>query len=55
MGKAKRKINRLRRKLLKNGVKRRIPVPPPGYAMRSDKDYDRSKMKQETKKLVSDD
>lgn len=54
MGKAKRKINRLRRKLLKNGVKLRIPVAPPGFAFKTDKDYDRNKTKQETKKLVSD-
>ncbi len=54
MGKAKRKINRLRRKLLKRGVRSRIPIAPPGYAMKTDKDYDRSKMKKETKKLVDD-
>ena len=54
MGKSKRKINRLRRKLLKNGFKMRIPVPPPGFAFKTDKDYDRNKIKQETKKIIND-
>ncbi len=52
MGKAKRKINRLRRKFLKRGVKIRIPIAPPGKAMKSKKDYDRKKHKQETEKIV---
>lgn len=54
MGKAKRKINRLRRKLLKQKAKKRIPVAPPGFTMKSDKDYDRKKFKKTTKELVTD-
>lgn len=53
MGKAKRKINRLRRRLLKKSIKMRIPVAPPGKAMKSKKDYDRKKHKQETEKIVT--
>ena len=55
MGKAKRKINRLRRKLIKRGVKLRIPIAPPGFSMKSKKDYDRNKSKKEVKKIVDDD
>ena len=55
MGKAKRKINKLRRKLLKKKVKPRIPVAPPGFAFKTDKDYDRKKTKQDTKKMVNED
>ena len=55
MGKAKRKINRLRRKLLQQKVKPRIPVAPPGSAMKSKKDYDRSKSKRDLEKLVEND
>ena len=54
MGKAKRKIKRLRRKFLKRIIKPRIPVAPPGYAMKSEKDYDRKQMKKETKKLLDE-
>lgn len=54
MGKARRKINRLRRQFLKNKPKPRIPVAGPGGAMKSKKDYDRKKVKKETEKLVSD-
>lgn len=54
MGKAKRKIKRLRRKFLKKKVKIRIPTPPPGFTMKSDKDYNRQKMKKETKKIIND-
>jgi hypothetical protein len=54
MGKAKRKINRLRRKKLKQIFKPRIPIPPPGFSMKSKKDYNRKKLKQETKKLAND-
>jgi len=53
MGKAKRKINRLRRKLLKKKSWLRIPIAPPGYALKSDKDYDRKKLKKETKEMVN--
>jgi hypothetical protein len=52
MGKAKRKINRLERKKKKQDVKPRIPVAPPSIAMKSKKDYNRNKMKQDTKKMV---
>ena len=55
MGKAKRKINKLRRKLLKQKIKPRIPVAPPGSAMKSKKDYDRQKSKEELKKMVEND
>lgn len=54
MGKAKRKINRLRRKLLKNGVKLRIPIAPPNISFKTQRDYDRKEHKKETKRLVSD-
>ncbi len=54
MGKAKRKINKLRRKKLKQKVKPRIPVAPPGYAMKSEMDYDRKSHKKATKKLVDE-
>lgn len=54
MGKAKRKINRLRRKMLKKKIKPRIPVAPPGQTMKSEKDYDRKKVKNETKKIVEE-
>lgn len=54
MGKAKRKINRLRRKKLKQKVKPRIPVAPPGYGMKSKMDYDRKSHKKITKKLVDE-
>jgi hypothetical protein len=53
MGKAKRKINRLKRKLIKKGVKIRIPIAPPQKSMKTKKDYDRKKHKQETKKIVN--
>jgi hypothetical protein len=55
MGKAKRKINKLRRKLKNMKIKPRIPVAPPSIVMKSKKDYDRRKMKQETKKMVDND
>lgn len=55
MGKAKRKINRLRRKKMKKKVKPRIPVAPPGYAMKSEMDYDRNKNKSNTRKLLEND
>lgn len=54
MGKAKRKINRLRRKKLKQIIKPRIPVAPSGFPMKSKKDYSRQKSKQETKKIADD-
>lgn len=54
MGKAKRKINRLRRKKLKQVIKPRIPVPPPGFVIKSKKDYDRKKNKEETKRILDD-
>ena len=54
MGKAKRKINRLRRKKLKQVIKPRIPVAPSGFSMKSKKDYNRQKNKQETKKIADD-
>jgi hypothetical protein len=55
MGKAKRKINKLERKKKKQEIKPRIPVAPPSIAMKSKKDYDRSKSKQEVKKMVEND
>jgi hypothetical protein len=54
MGKSRRKINRLRRKFLKRKLTPRIPVAPPGFSMKSKKDYDRNKHKQETKKMAND-
>jgi len=54
MGKSKRKIKRLRRKFMKQKVKPRIPVAPPGFAFKTDKDYDRKKSKLETKRLTDD-
>jgi len=54
MGKAKRKINRLRRKLLKSKIKPRIPVAPPGYSHKSEMDYDRKKNKKEVKKAIKE-
>jgi len=53
MGKAKRKINRLRRKRLKQKISPRIPVAPPGFSMKSDKDYDRAREKQKVKDLIN--
>ena len=55
MGKAKRKINKLERKKKKQEIKPRIPVAPPSVAMKSKKDYNRKKIKEETKKMVKDD
>lgn len=54
MGKAQRKINRLRRKKLKQKIKPRIPVAPPGYAMKSKMDYDRNNDKKFIKKLLNE-
>lgn len=54
MGKAKRKINKLERKKKKQEIKPRIPVAPPSIAMKSKKDYDRKKVKEETKQMVKD-
>lgn len=50
MGKAKRKINKLRREKLKQKVRPRIPVAPPGYGMKSKMDYDRKDYKKDAKK-----
>lgn len=55
MGKAKCKINRLRRKKMKKKIKPRIPVAPPGYAMKSEMDYDRKKHKPKTRELLEND
>jgi hypothetical protein len=55
MGKAKRKINRLERKKRKQEIKPRIPVAPPSIAMKSKKDYDRKRVKEETKRMVEND
>lgn len=55
MGKAKRKINRLRRKMLNKKIRPRVPVPPVGCSMKTIKDYDRKKMKKETKEMVETD
>ena len=55
MGKAKRKINKLRRKLLKQEIKPRIPVAPPTIAHDSKKDYNRKKDKQKIKKEINND
>ncbi len=54
MGKAKRKINKLRRKKLKQKVRPRIPVAPPGYGMKSKMDYDRKDYKKDEKKLTNE-
>ena len=54
MGKAKRKINKLRRKKLKQKVKPRVPVAPPGYAMKSKMDYNRNNNKKITEKLLNE-
>ena len=54
MGKAKRKINKLERKKKKQEIKPRIPVAPPSIAMKSKKDYNRKKIKEETEKMVKD-
>lgn len=54
MAKAKRKINRLRRKKLKQKVKPRIPVAPPGYGMKSKMDYDRKENKKATKNITDE-
>ena len=54
MGKAKRKINKLERKKKKQKIKPRIPVAPPSIAMKSKKDYNRKKIKEETEKMVKD-
>jgi len=54
MGKAKRKINKLERKKKKQEIKPRIPVAPPSITMKSKKDYNRKKIKEETKKMVKD-
>ena len=48
MGKAKRKINRLRRKKLKQKIRPRIPVAPPGFVMKSKIDYNRN----DNKKII---
>jgi len=47
MGKAKRKINKLRRKMLKKKIKPRIPVAPPTIVHKSGKDYNRQNAKKE--------
>ena len=54
MGKSQRKINRLRRKKLKQKVKPRIPIAPPGYGMKSKMDYDRKDHKKTIKKLMDE-
>lgn len=52
MGKAKRKINKLRREKLKKKIKPRIPIAPPGHTMATKKDYDRKKAKKEIKEIL---
>lgn len=52
MGKAKRKINRLRRKKLQAKIGPRIPIAPPNIRMKSKKDYNRKNMKNELKKAL---
>jgi hypothetical protein len=54
MGKSKRKINKLQRNKLKKKIKPRIPVAPPGFSIKSKKDYDRKEHKKETKQMVLD-
>jgi hypothetical protein len=54
MGKAKRKINKLRRKKLSQKVKPRIPVAPPGFGMKSKMDYNRKKYKENIEKLFDE-
>ena len=55
MGKAKRKINRLKRLKMKQKIKPRVPVAPPTIVMKSPKDYSRTKSKLELKKMVEKD
>lgn len=55
MGKAKRKINKLERNKKKQEIKPRIPVAPPSISMKSKKDYDRNKIKKQTKEMVQND
>jgi hypothetical protein len=52
MGKSKRKINKLKRKLMESKVKPRIPVAPPSISMKSKKDYNRHEGKKQLKKLL---
>jgi hypothetical protein len=52
VGKARRKINKLRRRKLQAKIGPRIPVAPPNIRMKSKKDYDRKNMKNELKKMV---
>jgi hypothetical protein len=54
MGKAKRKINRLRRKKLSQKIRPRIPVPPPGFGMKSKMDYDRKNYKKDLEKILDE-
>lgn len=39
---------------MKSNVSPRIPVAPPGFAMKTDRDYDRSRFKREAKKRIDD-
>lgn len=52
MGKSKRKINKLKRKLMESKVKPRIPVAPPSISMKSKKDYNRHEGRKQLKKLL---
>ena len=52
MGKAQRKINKLRRKKLEQSIGPRIPVAPPTITFKSKKDYDRKNNKKEIEKEV---
>jgi hypothetical protein len=50
MGKSRRKINKLKRKIKEQKVKLRVPVAPPSIRMKSKKDYDRTQQKQQLRK-----
>lgn len=52
MGKSKRKINKLKRKLMESKIKPRIPVAPPSISMKSKKDYNRHENKKQLKKML---
>lgn len=54
MGKAKRKINRLRRKMIKKGFNPRIPIAPPSVRMKTKKDYNRANNKKAIKENLDD-
>jgi hypothetical protein len=54
MGKAQRKINKLRRKKLEQSIGPRIPVAPPTITFKSKKDYSRKNKKKDIEKEIKD-